>query len=137
MYKWVDESGDAHYTVDRSEIPQHLRRRLRPVAPPAPEPPPERAPFGAEISAAPTLAAAEEFAATEPAPEKRDPAEIAAEIRQLEQQIEKDHEELKRRISEGEGDGTDLSSDPELREIAERLPRLQAQLDELRREAEH
>jgi len=130
VYKWVDENGVAHYTVDRQEIPPRYRRRLRPAQGTPVEisleaPPPEaRPPFGAEAGA------------VEPPPPLtlREENEMA----ELETQIAAYREELKTLISQsGQGQsGSEFVNDPRVREIASELPRLQSQLEELRREAE-
>ncbi len=60
-------------------------------------------------------------------------AQNTARIRELEEQIRNDREELKRLISEGKDQGLDIANDPRVREIAERLPRLEAELATLRR----
>ena len=59
------------------------------------------------------------------------------EIAQLEAAIERDREELRNMVSTPRWDASELASDPHVREIAERLPRLQAELAALRTEAEH
>jgi len=51
VYMWVDEHGVTHYTLDREQVPSHLRDQIREVAP-APAPPPSAAP---EPAPAPTL----------------------------------------------------------------------------------
>ena len=129
VYKWVDENGQAHYTVERSEIPPNLRQRLRPgVVAPAAEAPTERVAleeirpaFGLEASAGRTL----------PEP----PGPPVDEMTALEAQIQRDRETLKDLISRRGLDGAEFTNDPRVREIAERLPRLQAELEALRREA--
>ncbi len=60
-------------------------------------------------------------------------AQNTVRIRELEEQIRNDREELKRLISEGKDQGLDIANDPRVREIAERLPRLEAELATLRR----
>jgi len=57
------------------------------------------------------------------------------EIAQLEAAIERDREELRNLISTPRWDASELASDAHVREIAERLPRLQAELAALRSEA--
>jgi hypothetical protein len=57
-----------------------------------------------------------------------------AEVRELESQIARDREVMKSLISGAGTDGTDIASDPRFREISERLPRLQSELDALREE---
>ncbi|MGH7293109.1 MAG: hypothetical protein ACREJT_17945, partial [Myxococcota bacterium] len=58
----------------------------------------------------------------------------AAEVATLEAQIATDRESLRQIISTKRWDSAELASDPTIREIAERLPRLQAQLEALRAE---
>lgn len=92
------------------------------VAPPAPDasqvPPPDVAPPAVRSPLAPG-----------------DPRQ--QEIAQLEAAIERDREELRNMVSTPRWDASELASDPHVREIAERLPRLQAELAALRTEAEH
>jgi len=129
VYKWVDENGQAHYTVERSEIPPYLRRRLRPgVMAPVAEPTTERVALE-EIRPAYGLEAS--MGTTLPDP----PARSVDEIAELEEQIRRDRETLKDLISREGLKGSEFTNDPRVREIAERLPRLQAELDALRREA--
>jgi len=154
VYKWVDENGVVHYTMDRDEIPPQLRRRLRPALP-ADIAPPERSPELSEPLATPdefrdepavepalepTLEATPELEPEgEPPPVTAGlPAETLAptnEIAELEAQIKGYREELKTLISSSSATGTDFAEDPRVREIAQRLPRLQAQLQALQREA--
>jgi hypothetical protein len=61
-------------------------------------------------------------------------SESARQIAELEAQIARDRETLKTLISEGQESGRDISLDPRVREIAERLPRLQSELAALRAE---
>lgn len=119
VYKWVDENGVTHYTLERQDIPPQLRQRLRPIAPSALPPPGPPAP-GAPVATVPSTTAL-------PRPDH------SQEILSLEEQIEADRETLKDLISQR--DAIDFAEDPAVREIAERLPRLQAQLEQLRREA--
>jgi hypothetical protein len=56
------------------------------------------------------------------------------EIAELEARIARDKDSLKDILSQGRPSGQDLASDPRLREIAERLPRLQSELNALRGE---
>jgi len=70
------------------------------------------------------------------APEPRGPQDPRAEeIAQLEGQIERDREVLRQLISTPRWDSAELAADPRVREIAERMPRLQAELAALRTEA--
>jgi hypothetical protein len=151
VYKWVDENGVVHYTMDRDEIPPQLRRRLRPALP-ADVAPPERAPelseplatpdeFRDEPEMEPTLDPALEVEPeSEPPPvtaglPPRETLSGTNEIAELEAEILSYREELKTLISSSSAMGTDFAENPRVREIAERLPRLQAQLQALQREA--
>lgn len=58
----------------------------------------------------------------------------AAEVAELEARIAADREYLRQMISTKRWDSAELASDPSIREIAERLPRLQAELAALRAE---
>ena len=58
----------------------------------------------------------------------------AQEVAELEAQIATDRETLRQMISTKRWDSAELASDPAILEIAERLPRLQAQLEALRAE---
>ena len=123
VYKWVDENGVTHYTLERQEIPPQLRQRLRSIAPGALPPPGPPAPGtpGSSLPSTQTHTAV-------PGPDH------GHEILSLEEQIAADRETLKDLISR-QRDAIDFAQDPAVREIAERLPRLQAQLEQLRREA--
>lgn len=57
-----------------------------------------------------------------------------AEVAELEAKIAADREQLRQMISTKRWDSAELASDPNIREIAERLPRLQAELAALRAE---
>lgn len=126
---------------------------IEPPPPAQPAPPPAPAPALGPQSSGPTVEAAPPAAKPEaaPAPEAAlapavaPPAERAPladgdprqqEIAQLEAAIERDREELRHLISTPRWDASELASDPHIREIAERLPRLQAELAALRTEAE-
>jgi septal ring factor EnvC (AmiA/AmiB activator) len=58
----------------------------------------------------------------------------AAQIAELERQIARDRTTLRELIGQRDKGRADIASDPRLREIAERLPRLQRELEALRRE---
>jgi len=138
----------------------------RPPAPPAPPPAPaaveptpaqpapalapetttpsvDAAPPGTNEAPAPVPAPAPAGAPGESAAPRAERAPIASidprqqEIAQLEAAIERDREELRNLVSTPRWDASELASDPHVREIAERLPRLQAELAALRSEAEH
>jgi hypothetical protein len=58
----------------------------------------------------------------------------AVEVAELEAKIAADREQLRKMISTKRWDSAELASDPNIREIADRLPRLQAELAALRAE---
>jgi len=65
-------------------------------------------------------------------PPDTDPREL--EVAELERELDARREELKALISQDSFDSSQISSDPRLRELAEIVPRLQAELDALRGE---
>ena len=92
-----------------------------------PEPfPSEPAPGPPPVEAAPPLDL-EAFFLDEPEPE-------SAEIRELQSRIDLDREQLRELLAAERLSDESLTDDPRLREIAERLPRLQAELEALRAE---
>jgi len=166
VYRWVDESGATHFAPTRDEVPSRYRdsaqvipsapstvqnpSSARPPAPPphAATPAPEPAlpaPAPAPAPSAPPPASGPESRAPDPEPSA--PAAVAApprsedprsdEIADLEGRIERDREQLRLLISTPRWDSSELASDPRVREIAERLPRLQAELAALRSEGGH
>ncbi len=129
VHKWVDENGQTHYTVERSEIPPNLRQRLRPgVTAPVPEPA-----TGSEVLEEIRPAFGPEASKGRALPDPPPPS--ADEMAELEEQILRDRETLKDLISRQGLDSAEFTADPRVREIAQRLPRLQAELEALRREA--
>jgi hypothetical protein len=135
VYKWVDDDGQAHYTLERSEIPPSLRQRLRPgvVVPTGGEEPAGRDEIErtALEEIRPAFGAAASVGSALPEP----PSAAADEISELEAQIRRDREALKDLVSRQGLASAEFTNDPRVREIAERLPRLQAELEALRREA--
>ncbi len=139
VYRWIDEDGNTHYTVLQGELG---KRRAPPKPAPLPQatdvseplPPPRPPP---QVKLGPP-------ALQQPAVPKRTPfptppsvaplEENADEISELEKLIARDKEVIKDLISHGRPSGEDLLADPQLREIAERLPRLQSELRALRGE---
>ncbi len=95
-----------------------------PLAPPI-------APTTGPTTAAPAAAPSEVERSRQP----EDPR--AEEIAQLEGQLERDRETLRQLISTPRWDSAELAADPRVREIAERMPRLQAELAALRTDAGH
>ncbi|MBW2280387.1 MAG: DUF4124 domain-containing protein [Deltaproteobacteria bacterium] len=118
VYKWVDQNGVAHYTIDREAIPRHLRARLTP-AEGRTAVPPKAAPLPLPEGIDPDVL------------EGVPPQNVRAAL-DLEEKIERDREAIKDMISRQGQTGADLANDPKLREIAERLPRLQSESAELK-----
>jgi outer membrane biosynthesis protein TonB len=101
--------------------PAPLQAPATPAAPPS--------------AAAPTPQSDAPRAAPGPSPSLSPEDPRRDEIADLEGQIERDRETLRQLISMTRWDSAELASDPRVREIAERLPRLQAELAALRSEA--
>ncbi len=122
VYKWVDENGVAHYTMDREEIPPRLRMRLTPSSRLVVEPAPGETTTAPEGGLGPPQPESE-------SPEVQDPtdSDLAARIR-------RDREAIKEIISREAQGELSLGEDSRLREIAERLPRLQSEYRKLQRE---
>jgi hypothetical protein len=59
-----------------------------------------------------------------------------SEVAELEDQLARDREAIKKLLSKGAGERGAWLRDPELRELSERLPRLQAEIKALRRDDE-
>ena len=119
VYKWVDENGVAHYTVDREAIPIRLRARLHPTGgrtAVAPRPAPIELPEGSDPEAFEGVA----------------PQDLQTALK-LEEKIERDREAIKDLISLQGQTGTGLANDPKLREIADRLPKLQSESADLKK----
>jgi hypothetical protein len=140
--------------------PRPLPSESLPSEPLPSEPPPSAALPGASLPSAsempppelapptPSAAIPAELPATEmtvPTQTPVDPGPIAtpaippedpraAEVAELEERIAADRERLRQIISTKRWDSAELASDPSIREIADRLPRLQAELAALRAE---
>lgn len=120
IYRWTDAAGVPHYTTDREQVPGRYRDSLSVVRS-------DRNAIPVDILRLPP-------GATQPfleQPRER-PRPHAAAIEKLEAEIARDRERIKQLISQGRWVGSELATDPDLRELAERLPRLQAELDSLR-----
>jgi hypothetical protein len=159
LYQWTDERGNVRYTPDPDRVPSSQRGtllRLEPGMPPPAQPGPSpappavispaatapdaaRAPAAASASAA-TPGPASAVSATPrgetlPAPEAPPAAAAgdAAREQQLAAAIAEDEAALEALISApiAEGDAP-LADSAQLREIARRLPGLQAELSALR-----
>ncbi len=138
IYKWVDENGIAHYTTRLDRIPERLRDRLR--EPRSLDDRPGPAVEGwARRDAAPGEVASRKAAAPADresggAPVAADPG-LEAQIAALEREIARDQERLKELISAPPDQlEAPLPELPAFREIARRLPKLQANLRLLRRQ---
>ncbi len=157
VYRWIDEDGNTHYTVLQGELgkrgaplkPAPLPQATDVAAPlPPPRPPPlpqatdvaEPLPPPApppQVKLGPPVLQQRAVPKRTPFPT---PASVTAleenadEISELEALIARDKEVIKDLISHGGPTGEDLLADPQLREIAERLPRLQSELSALRGE---
>jgi len=150
LYRWSDERGVVRYTPDPGRIPRARRAEAQLVEPGQP-------PLGAELAPATPLAPDRPDASLGDSPLLRDPigspepaqqvetgpplgesgvSDLDARIRELEATIARDQEALEAMIARpAQGDeGGSLARSPELREIAGRLPALQAELRQLRAE---
>jgi hypothetical protein len=134
IYKWVDANGIAHYTTDPDRIPAEVRGLADEL----------REREDARAADAPARAtqspAADAWAVRDAAPAPVDAAppeaagapELDGRIAALEEEIARDEERIKAWVSDPAVDPGTLADDPEFRELAARLPRLQADLRSLR-----
>ncbi len=138
LYQWVDDAGGVHYTTDRERVPDRYRSNAQRLST-------ERGDREAALARASKPRARRDPRAlappvrsapppTFPSPEVR--AEQAQRIAELETAIRRDREALKDLIAGASRDGPELVTDPELREIAERLTQNESALAALRRSAE-
>ncbi len=136
LYRWTDEAGVVRYTPDRSLIPRGARGDAEAVEAVRSVTPVESAESvesveSVELGATPTVDAPSDE--THPStPPAAPPSDLDARIRALEEVIARDEQALKALIS-AEGGGS-LAESAELRQIARRLPYLQANLRALREE---
>jgi hypothetical protein len=135
VYQWTDHSGSYRYTPERSRVPRYARDSIVTIQ--AGEGPPSKTPVyfnpdpKAEVITVPS---------PNPGPSEpyRPPAsgdqwtEYDARVREVESLIAKYEEALKVMVS-APGSDADTEISPELREIARRLPQLQAELAALYR----
>ncbi len=146
LYQWVDDSGVVHYTTDRELVPERFEssRRLlssdrgsreRALAA-------RSAPVRTVNEAMPAVQSPPPATQSPPAVQSPPPAtpprreiDVRA-IAELEAAIERDRESLKDLISEGEWEGSEVTTNLELRELAERLARQESELAALRGNAE-
>ena len=137
IYQWTDHGGNYRYTPERSRVPRYARDSIVTIQ--AGEAPPSKAPVyfnpdpKAEVITVPTPSP--KAGPNEPyrPPTAGDQwTEYDARIREVESLIAEYEEALKVMVSEPDpAADTDIS--PELREIARRLPQLQAELAALHR----
>ena len=126
LHQWTDAAGNVRYTAFPEEIPspqRHTRRLVEAGATARAAPPP--APVDVAAARAPV----------EPPAEPPPPADtpLDARIAELEARIETEQEALKALISDP-AVAAELRGSPQLREIGERLPALQSQLEDLRQQ---
>ncbi len=134
LYQWVDDTGVVHYTTTRELVPERFESSMRLLssdrgdrdsALAAQRQPPRRVNEATPAVQSPP-----------PAPRPRISETDQRAIAELEAALERDRETLKDLISEGDWDGPELTTNPELRELAERLARQESELAALRRNAE-
>ena len=139
LHQWVDDSGVVHYTTDRELVPERFESSRRLLSS-------DRGSRERALAArsAPVRTVNEAMPAVQsppPATQSPPPAtpprrEIVRAIAELEAAIERDRESLKDLISEGEWEGSEVTTNLELRELAERLARQESELAALRGNAE-
>ena len=160
IYKWVDENGIAHYTTELRNVPRSLRGLIG-VTPRAPSPEPRASRSAAAKPAPRSSVGADRWAETDRAREYEDvwsdgtedglqpgdadyvepgpsPAalaesrrEINERIAEIEQDIASDEDALKDILAEPAGDTEEIAYHPDFRTVAERLPKLLAELRDL------
>jgi hypothetical protein len=137
VYQWTDANGIYRYTPDLGNVPRFARESVVTIqageAPPSTDPvyfkPDPKAPVITVPSPSPEGDASSRY---------RPPAtgdqwgEYDARIREVETRIAEYEEALKTMVSDPDA-GSDTEVTPELREIAQRLPQLQAELAALYR----
>lgn len=163
LYRWIDGDGGVRYATSQATIPSGYRDDAQPVTPgmamPAPEPEPEPEAAATATSTLPSVigapvpdpsprlghaglpapgptAVADASPSDPPADAaKEESADLDARIRELEEAIARDEATLKDIISTPPKEGDEgIESSAELREIARRLPGMQAELRALRQQ---
>jgi hypothetical protein len=142
LHQWTDAAGSVRYTEFPEDVPrarQHTLQLVQVGTPARRSAPPAAGPVAA-IEADPVdVAAARPPAAPSaaaPAPAPPAPPAVASldtRIAELEARIETEQEALKVLISDPAA-AAELRGSPQLREIGERLPALQSELEELRKQ---
>lgn len=137
IYQWTDANGTYRYTPELGNVPRFARESVVTIqageAPPSSDPvyfsPDPKAP----VITVPTPSSENESGAPYRPPAAGDQwGEYDARIREVETRIAEYEEALKALVSDPDGDA-DTALTPELREIAQRLPQLQAELTALYR----
>jgi hypothetical protein len=144
LYSWTDANGAVRYTTERERIPNEQRKQATVVAAEHTAPPAAPAPVPAATAPAPAAAPAAPPSPTPSsvdsappaaaAPVTSEVADLDARIAELEKQIAADEAALGDYISDPERTKQGATSD--VTEIAERMPKLQNELRELRRQRE-
>jgi len=131
LYQWTDSEGTFRYTPDLDRVPVGARDTVVTIVQEDPGPGDTPAYFEPDPRADEVTIPdpSGDAASNAPPPPPLDEA-TRARIRELEAQIEKDEEALKAYIAKP-GNSTADEVPPELRDIAERLPQLQAELASL------
>lgn len=152
VYQWVDRDGLTRYTIRRGPgrpqaapaiLPPIERVRPAPVegdglsAPGVRPAPAARPPAGAGLPVPPAVEQTAETGTPVPSARQATPPTPpeAEQIRELEARIDADRERLKQLISQPPAARLNLATDPRVLEIGLRLPKLQAELAELREAA--
>lgn len=137
IYQWTDRSGTTRYTPEKDRVPGYARESLVTIqageAPPSDDPvyfnPDPKAPVITVPTPSPEADANRPY---QPPSESEQWAEYDARIREVEGRIAEYEEALKTMVSTP-GSDADTEATPEMREIARRLPQLQAELATLQR----
>ena len=132
LYQWVDDTGIVHYTTSRELVPERFESSMRLLSS-------DRGSRDASLAARRRPARTANVPMVESPPPAARPRLTETDVRaiaELEAAIERDRETLKDLISEGEWEGPELTTNMELRELAERLARQESELAALRRSAE-
>ena len=132
LYQWVDDGGIVHYTTSRELVPERFESSMRLLSS-------DRGSRDASLAARRRPARTANVPMVESPPPAARPRLTETDVRaiaELEASIERDRETLKDLISEGEWEGPELTTNMELRELAERLARQESELAALRSGAE-
>jgi hypothetical protein len=128
LYQWTDREGVVRYTPDPDRVPSSARNTMKRVEGQAAPAPGDSAPL--RPGALPAVMGSElpeDLLGPEPAP--GDPADLDRQIESLRQAIERDRKALRELV--GERKDGDADWELEIETLANRLPALQAKLEEL------